>query len=263
MKTRVNKNNGTTKSSGVSIGQTRSESPYSRRRKRKPTEQVGRNDRGGNRLCIRRRSSAAGRVIDFHGASSLVNHKSKLTPIRVNYIRRHDEPERTSGQPSKAAERGAATRLRYHRFLGRGWTAWRTDDIEKFRGGLYILRAVGGCQRGTRLPRLPANIPVQRVQVIPPSMNGQVTQQSLCSLCVNATCLVVECVVSRWMEERAEEEGDGVSPFSPLFFLSRSSNISLEKSDSEQTDKFILRFELSIRGEWIFGNGILKRRERE
>lgn len=150
MKLRANKNNGMTKFSDISIEKPRSESTPSileTWRKRKPTEQVGRNRRGGNRLCIRRRSSAAGRVIDFHGASSLVNHKSKLTPIRVNYTRRHDEPERTSGQPSKAAERGAATRLRYHRFLGRGWTAWRTDDIEKFRGGLYILRAVGGCQR--------------------------------------------------------------------------------------------------------------------
>lgn len=148
-------------------------------------------------MCIQR-SNAAGRIIDFHGASSLVNHKSKLTPIRVNYtpVRRAGTDEQASERASercggewvseREGEAGGGS-LRYHRFLGRGWTAWRTDDIEKFRGGLYILRAVGGCQRDEVPPRLPANIPVQRVQVIP-SMNGQVTQQSLRSLCVNATC---------------------------------------------------------------------------
>lgn len=110
MKLRANKNNGMTKFSDISIEKPRSESTPSileTWRKRKPTEQVGRNRRGGNRLCIRRRSSAAGRVIDFHGASSLVNHKSKLTPIITSKLY---TPARRAGTDERAAEQGGGER---------------------------------------------------------------------------------------------------------------------------------------------------------
>lgn len=139
-------------------------------------------------MCIQR-SNAAGRIIDFHGASSLVNHKSKLTPIRVNYtpVRRAGTDEQASERARRWRERGgrrqpsvsSIPRTRLNGVANR--RHWKVS-----RGVIYPT----SCRRlptGRGTPRLPANIPVQRVQVIP-SMNGQVTQQSLCSLCVNATC---------------------------------------------------------------------------